>query len=285
MNAVWMLLACFLFATMGACAKQVAFQFNAGQSVLIRGLIPVLLIGTWMLWQRASLRTPHWKSHLYRSLAGGSAMLMYFGAITLLPLASAVTLNNTSALFMTAVISMRQRPPRHVLGGLALGLAGVVLLLQPAFSREQWLGGLLGLGSAMLACIAQLNLSQLGRAGEPEWRTVFILSVTMSLLAAPLAAVLPSNVSEAQGLHWALLAGVGLCGGFGQLALTKAFSCGRALVTASLAYMTVVFSSLYGVIFWHEHLSASSWLGIAAIITAGLITTGRLRPRRAPGRD
>lgn len=284
MNAVWMLLACFLFATMGACAKQIAFQFNAGQAVLIRGLMPVLLIGAWILWSRASLRTPHWKSHLYRSLAGGSAMLMYFAAINLLPLASAVTLNNTSALFMTAVISTRQRPPRHVLAGLALGLAGVVLVLQPAFSRDQWLGGLLGLGSAMLACVAQQNLSQLGRAGEPEWRTVFILSVTMSLLASPLAAILPSRSETAGNLEWLLLAGVGLCGGIGQLALTKAFSRGRALVTASLAYMTVVFSSLYGVIFWDEHLSLASWLGIIAIITAGLITTGRLRAPRSPGR-
>lgn len=277
MSSLWMLFACFMFATMGACVKLVSLNFNAGQTVLVRGLIPLMLIGGWMLWRGAGLRTQHWKSHLYRSVSGGGSMLMYFSAIMMMPLATAVTLNNASALFMAAVLSIRQRPPRHVLFGLVLGLGGVVLVLQPAFSREQWLGCLLGLGSAILGCFAQLNLSELGRVGEPPWRTVFILSAVMSLLSAPLALSLPAHTETAQAQQWWLLCGIGLCGGLGQLALTKAFSHGKTLVAASITYMTVVFSSLYGVMIWGEHLSVTSWLGIATIVGAGLITT---RPAR-----
>ena len=275
MNALWMLFACSMFATMGACVKLVAPFFNTGQTVLVRGLMPVVLIGGWMLWRGASLRTPHWKSHLARSASGGTAMLMYFGAIATLPLAAAVTLNNTSALLMAGVLSLRQRPPLHILLGLLLGLSGVVLLLRPAFSAEQWLGAVLGLGSAMLACVAQLNLRELGRAGEPEWRTVLILSLMMSALAAPVALALPSQAVSAGWREWGLLLAVGLCGGIGQLALTRAFSSGKALVTASLGYATVVFSSLFGVLIWGEHLSPGAWAGIAAIVVAGLITTRR----------
>ena len=275
MNALWMLFACFMFATMGACVKLVAPFFNTGQTVLVRGLMPVVLIGGWMLWRGASLRTPHWRSHLARSASGGAAMLMYFGAIAILPLAAAVTLNNTSALVMAGVLSLRQRPPAHILFGLLLGLGGVVLLLRPAFSAEQWLGAVLGLGSAMLACVAQLNLRELGRAGEPEWRTVLILSLMMSALAAPVALALPSHAASAGWREWGLLLAVGLCGGIGQLALTRAFRSGKALVTASLGYATVVFSSLFGVLMWGEHLSPGAWAGIAAIVVAGLITTRR----------
>lgn len=275
MNALWMLFACFMFASMGACVKLVAPFFNTGQTVLVRGLMPVVLIGGWMLWRGASLRTPHWRSHLARSASGGTAMLMYFGAIAILPLAAAVTLNNTSALVMAGVLSLRQRPPAHILFGLLLGLGGVVLLLQPAFSAEQWLGAVLGLGSAMLACVAQLNLRELGRAGEPEWRTVLILSLMMSALAAPVALALPSQAATAGWREWGLLLAVGLTGGIGQLALTRAFRSGKALVTASLGYATVVFSSLFGVLVWGEHLSPGAWAGIAAIVAAGLITTRR----------
>lgn len=277
MSSLWMLLACFMFATMGACVKLVAPLFNPGQTVLIRSLIPILLIGGWMLWSGNSLRTPHWKSHLYRSASGGTAMLMFFAAITMLPLATAVTLNNTSALFMAAALSIRQRPPRHVLLGLVIGMLGVALVLKPSFSAEQWLGAAFGLGSAMLACVAQLNLRDLGQAGEPEWRTVLILSIVMCALSSPLAVALPTHQEQATAFHWLLLAAVGLCGGIGQLALTRAFSTGRTLITASLTYMTVVFSSLYGMLLWGERLSASSWAGIGAIIVAGLITT---RPAR-----
>lgn len=271
MNALWMLFACFLFATMGACVKLAGGYFNVGQAVGIRGFLPVLGIGLWIVWQQQSLRTVHWKSHLYRSAAGSVAMLMYFAAITRLPLATAVTLNNCSALFLAAVISIRQPPPRLVAACILLGFAGVIMVLRPTFTADQWLGGLLGLGSAAFACIAQLNLRDLGRAGEPEWRTVFFLSSANTLLALPLAVTQPSSPSEASLSAWGFLLAVGICGGVGQLALTRAFSLGRAIVASSLGYSTVIFSSLYGALLWQEKIPPLSWLGMALIIVTSLV--------------
>ncbi|PLK47918.1 DMT family transporter [Uliginosibacterium sp. TH139] len=273
MHALWMLSACFLFATMGACVKLAGGHFNAGQTVGLRGLLPLLLIGAWVFWHRLSLASPHWKSHLYRSTAGSIAMLMYFAAIARLPLATAVTLNNCSALFVAAAVALRQPPPRAVSGALLLGFAGVVLVLRPTFTPEQWAGGLLGLGSAIFACIAQLNLRELGRAGEPEWRTVFFLSASNVVLAAPLAILQPSSPLEAGPIEWCFLLTVGLCGGLGQLALTRAFKLGRAIITASLGYTTVIFSSLYGALLWHEHIPPLSWLGMLLIIVTSLVIT------------
>ncbi|PAT00238.1 MAG: hypothetical protein BSR46_03900 [Candidatus Dactylopiibacterium carminicum] len=268
-----MLLSCFMFATMGACVKLVAPFFNAGQTVLTRGLIPVVLIGGWMLWQGASLRTPHWRSHLARSAAGATSMIMFFAAISLLPLAAAVTLNNTSALIMAGLFAFRQRPPAYLVFGLVLGLVGVAMLLQPSFSSSQWVGVLLGVCSAFLSSVALLNLRDLARAGEPEWRTVLILSMMMSTLSFPVSLSMPSNAAAAGLNEWSLLLAVGICGGVGQLSLTRAYRYGRTLVTASLGYATVVFSSLYGVFVWGEHLSPAAWAGIVAIVIAGLITT------------
>jgi drug/metabolite transporter (DMT)-like permease len=273
MNALWMLFACFLFATMGACVKLAGGHFNIGQTVGMRGLVPVLLIGAWVLWQRQSLYSGHWKSHLYRSIAGTLAMLMYFSAISRLPLATAVTLNNTSALFLTCILSLRQPPPRAVLGALALGFTGVVLVLRPTFAHDQWLGGLLGLCSAFLACIAQLNLRELGRAGEPEWRTVCIFSATNTLIALPLALLQNASPAQASATEWGFLLAVGFCGGLGQLALSRAFSLGSAIVTASIGYSTVIFSSLFGVLLWGDRIPVLSWAGMAMIIVASLIST------------
>lgn len=272
MNALWMLFACFLFASMGACVKLVAGHFNIGQTVLARGLLPVLLIGGWMLWRGYSARSVHWKSHLYRSLAGGTAMLMYFSAITLLPLATAITLNNTSPLCMAAILAFREPPPRRVIFALLLGLAGVIMVLQPAFTQDLWLGALLGLASALLGSIAHLNLRELGRAGEPEWRTVFIFSLITCLLSLPMAASLPTGQAS-KAPQWLLLLGVGFCGGLGQLCLTRAFRSGKAIITASMGYSTVVFSCLYSALVWGDKLSPLSWLGIATITLAGLIST------------
>ncbi|NSL56917.1 DMT family transporter [Uliginosibacterium aquaticum] len=273
MNALWMLLTCFLFATMGACVKSVGGHFNIGQIVGVRGLVPALILGLWVLWQQRSLYSAHWKSHLYRSTAGTLSMLLYFLAITHLPLATAVTLNNTSALFLAGILSFRQPPPRAVFGALALGFAGVILVLQPSFAQEQWVGAAYGLASAFLTCVAQLNLRELGRAGEPEWRTVCIFSLTTALLALPLALWLSSSAAQASELEWGYLIAVGLCGGLGQLTLSRAFGRGRAIVTASVGYSTVIFSSLYGALLWGDRISLLSTLGIAMIIVASLIST------------
>lgn len=273
MNALWMLLTCFLFATMGACVKFVGSHFNIGQVVGVRGLVPALILGAWVLWQQRTLYSVHWKSHLYRSTAGTLSMLLYFMAITRLPLATAVTLNNTSALFIAVVLSLRQPPPRAVLGALALGFAGVVLVLRPTIQDDQWLGAACGLASAFLTCIAQLNLRELGRAGEPEWRTVSIFSITTAVLALPLAVLQPSSISEAGNGEWGYLIAVGLCGGLGQLTLSRAFGRGRAIVTASVGYSTVIFSSLYGALLWGDRISPLSWLGMGMIIAGSLISS------------
>jgi drug/metabolite transporter (DMT)-like permease len=41
---------------------------------------------------------------------------------------------------------------------------------------------------------------------------------------------------------------------------------------ASLAYMTVILASLFGVLLWQEQLSDSEWLAIGLIILSGIIS-------------
>ncbi|WP_018605473.1 DMT family transporter [Uliginosibacterium gangwonense] len=272
MNLLWMPISSLLFASMGLCVKLSGSHFNLGQAVFARGFIPMLMIGAWILAHRFTLRTPFWRSHLYRSSAGTIGMLLYFTAISLLPLAAAVTLNNTSTLFMALFLSFRQRPPLLILFALAMGFVGVGMILQPAISAQQWLGGVLGLCSGFMSCIAQLNLRELGRAGEPEWRTVFIFSATNSVLSLPFAFLFPNQATEASVQQVLFLVCVGVLGGLGQLALSRAFGKGRVLVTAGLGYLTVVFSSLYGMFVLGDHLDAVSWLGMLVVIAACLTT-------------
>jgi drug/metabolite transporter (DMT)-like permease len=74
-----------------------------------------------------------------------------------------------------------------------------------------------------------------------------------------------------------LLIAIGASATFAQLAMTRAYHTGQTLVVGSLAYSTIVFSALFGVIFWKELLSPSSWLGIALIIASGMLSL-RLAP-------
>jgi drug/metabolite transporter (DMT)-like permease len=207
-------------------------------------------------------------------LAGFVSLVMYFYAISLIPLAAAVTLNYTSPLFLALLLVLWLKEPvrRGFHGVLAAGFVGVIFLLQPTFERDQWLGAVFGLGSGIISSVAYLNVRRLGELGEPEWRTVFYFSAMAALGGLPwMLASSPFHAIDLRG--WLLLLGVGGFGVLAQLCMTAAYKRGKTLVSASLAYSTVVFSSIFGMVLWGETLPWQAWVGVILIVASGLLAT------------
>jgi S-adenosylmethionine uptake transporter len=218
------------------------------------------------------LITAHWRWQISRGMVGFIALFAYFYAITLLPLATAVTLNYTSAIFLAiylALAGMRLRA--GILGALLVGLLGVALLLRPTLRADQLIGGLVGLGSGVLAGMAYFNVRELGARGEPEARTVFYFSLVSSVCGG---IWLLFSELHAVDLHSGLLLlGVASFATVAQLAMTRAYTRGKTLMSAALAYSTVIFSSLFGALFWGEALDAAAWFAIGLIILSGIAAT------------
>lgn len=276
-----MIAASLLFACMGVCVKLGADHFAAGELVFYRGFVATLILGAVIAWKRLPLATKHAGTHFWRGLAGFVSLVAYFYAITLIPLATAVTLNYTSPLFLALllVLWVREKPSVRLYLALTVGFIGVVMVLQPTIQRHQWWGGLLGLVSGIVSSIAYLNVRQLGEMGEPEWRTVFYFSLFSAVGGLPW--LLTSNPFHAIDMVDAsLLLGVGGFGTAAQLCMTAAYKRGRTLTSASLAYTTIVFSSLFGILLWQETLSAMAWAGIALIVVAGIGAMMVSAPRR-----
>lgn len=278
MQSLWMIAASALFACMGVCVKLGASLFSSAELVFYRGAIALLGLWGFVLLRRLPLATPHWRSHVWRGLTGSVSLILYFYSISVLPLATAVTLNYTSPLFLALILAVwageQVRASLYI--ALALGLAGVVLLLRPSFAAEQWLGGLAALASGLGAGMAYFNVRQLGRLGEPEWRTVFYFSLASTLIGLPWLAA-SQTVHALNGQGALLVLGVGGFGALAQLAMTRAYKRGSTLISASLAYSTVIFASLFGMLLWDEVLPWPSWLGIGLIVASGLTATAQLR--------
>ena len=273
MQSLWMIVASFCFACMGVCVKLASATFSAAEIVFYRAAISLAFMLLLIAVRRIPLATPHWRFQFTRSFCGFASLLCVFYAISLLPLATAMTLNYTSPLFLAFCLALlgktRLRPA--VLEALTLGFIGVVLLLRPSFHADQLTGGLLGLGSGILSALAYYNVRELGELGETEERTVFYFSLFSTLCSALWMALF-----EFHPIDWhsgLLLLGVGAFATIAQLAMTRAYKRGKTLVAASLAYTTVVFASLFGMFFWQETLSLHAWLAIVLIIASGLIST------------
>jgi len=281
-----MVLASLLFATMGVCVKLASAHYSTGEIVFYRGVTGALLMWAYSRWQGGTLRTTVPSMHFWRSLSGVTALCLWFYAIGNLPLATAMTLNYMSSVWMAlflvggAIMLGSQRVDGRLIAAILLGFAGVALILRPTIEQDQLWHGLIGLLSGMVSATAYLQVTALGRAGEPEYRIVFFFSC--GGIAAGALSMLWTGVTPHRSLPGpALLLAVGLLATVAQLLMTRAYGTGRTLVNASLQYLGIAFAFVYGVLLFDERITAMAVAGMALIVAAGL-GASLLRSRAAP---
>jgi S-adenosylmethionine uptake transporter len=272
MQSLWMLVASLLFACMGVCVKLAAATHSAVEITFYRSFISMLIMFELVRLRGVRLATPHWRWQISRGVVGFAALFAYFYAIILLPLATAVTLNYTSSIFLAIYLVLAgMRMSGGILGALLVGLLGVAMLLKPTLHADQLSAGLIGLGSGVLAGMAYFSVRELGARGEPETRTVFYFSLVSSVCAG--LWLLFGELHAVDLRSGLLLLGVASFATAAQLAMTRAYMRGKTLLSAALAYSTVIFSSLFGVLFWGEVLDAAAWFAIGLIVLSGIAAT------------
>jgi S-adenosylmethionine uptake transporter len=289
MQALWMLLASLFFATMGVCIKFASEHFNSFEIVCYRGMVGVVFLIGMTRVRGVSLRTRVPMMHVWRSVVGVTALTSWFYAIAALPLATAVTLNYMSSVWIAAfllggalLVQGRNAPVKQQ-GPLFLavlaGFGGVAMMLRPTLNEDQFVGAFVGLLSGVFSAFAYLQVAALSRAGEPESRTVFYFSI-----GAVLAGALGMVFVGTSAWHWpsALwLLPIGLLAVFGQLCMTRAYASGATLVVANLQYSGIVFAGIYSLTIFGDQLPLIGWLGMGLIIASG-ITATVLRARAVP---
>ena len=291
MQALWMLLGAAFFATMGVCVKYGSAHFNSAELVFYRGVVGCIFLVVIAQQQNISLRTQYLGMHVWRSIIGVTSLSAWFYAIAKLPLATAMTLNYMSSVWIAAFIvggSLIYWKPSEgqsawSQGPLALtvmaGFAGVVMVLRPTMAQDQIYAGLIGLMSGFCAAFAYMQVTALGRIGEPETRTVFYFAI--GTILAGLAGMAFMGISTWEWEHAVWLIPVGIFASLGQLCMTRAYSHGATLVVANLQYSGIVFAALYSLLLFGDDIPLIGWAGMALITLSGISAT-LLRARAAP---
>lgn len=298
-----MVLGALIFATMGVCVKIASQWFSSAELVFYRGLIGIVFL--WLLARNRGvpLKTRYPLMHAWRSLIGVASLGAWFYAIAHMPLATAMTLNYMSSVWIAAFLvggallawvpvpgrdGSVPRPPLQgplILTVLA-GFAGVVLMLKPSVGENQGFAGLMGLLSGLTAAFAYMQVVALSRLKEPEARTVFYFAVG-SAVAGGIGTVVTGFTPWAEWTwgHAAWLLPVGVLAALGQLCMTRAYASAKTesgtLLVANLQYSGIVFASFYSVVVFGDRIDALGWLGMALIVLSGIAATF-LRQRSLP---
>jgi drug/metabolite transporter (DMT)-like permease len=272
-----MVTASALFALMGVCVKWASAQYGAIEMVFYRGLVGAVVIVALSRARGVRLATAVPTMHFWRSLCGVASLMLWFTAIAGLPLATAVTLNYMSSVWMAlfliggSVLMGAARVDGRLVAAVLAGFAGVALVLRPSADQAALWHGLAGTLSGMLAALAYLQVTVLGRAGEPEERIVFYFSLGGIAVGAAGMAWQGASAHTPRGL--ALLLAIGVLATLGQVMMTRAYRIGRTLANATLHYLGIVFAFILGVLVFDDEVTAGALAGMLLIVAAGVAAT------------
>ena len=268
-----------LFALMGVCVKYASTQYGAGELVFYRSLVGFLLMGVVLRARGVSLRTPVPAMHFWRSASGVTALCMWFYAIGNLPLATAMTLNYMSsvwiALFLVGgavLLGSERGVDGRLVAAVLAGFAGVAMVLRPTIGQQQLWHGVVGLGSGLLAAVAYLQVTALGRVGESGARVVFYFSIGGLVAGAGVTAL----TGGPHGHTWqgaALLLAIGVLATLGQWMMTRAYATGATLGIAALQYLGIAYSFGFGVWLFDDPVTPLALIGMLLIVAAGVAAT------------
>ena len=283
-----MVLGAFLFATMAVGIKFASSSFGTMELVFYRGIVSIIFMAVVLRASGTPLRTPVPMMHLWRSTVGVLSLSAWFYAIAHLPLATAMTLNYMGGVWVAAFIVggalLYGQPQRQgpLMGTVLLGFAGVVMTLRPTLDQNQLFAGVIGLLSGMGAALAYLQVTALGKVGEPVVRTVFYFSIGTAIVGA--VGSLVTGFTPWSEVSWTAAAWVipiGVLASLGQWCMTRAYSHGSTLVVASMQYTGIVFAAIYSLALFGEYIAPIGWAGIAVIVASGILAT-ILRSRTLP---
>jgi len=282
-----MVLGSLFFAIMAVCVKVASAWFSNAELLFYRGLLGMLFMWLLARKQGVTLATKYPGMHAWRSLVGVISLGAWFYALAWLPLATAMTLNYMSSVWVAAflvggaLVSSRSATPRQgplVLSVLA-GFVGVIMMLRPTIEQHQVFAGLLGLMSGLTAAFAYMQVTALGRLGEPESRTVFYFAAGSAVAGA--IGMAATGFSPWDWRHALWLLPIGILASLGQLCMTRAYSQGATLVVASLQYFGIVFGAIFSVTLFGDSIPLSGWLGMTLIVASGIAATVLRAPRIA----
>jgi len=288
MQALWMVLASFWFALMAVGIKYASHSFGTFELVFYRGVVSVIFMAIVVRARGSSLRTPVPLMHVWRSAIGVLSLGCWFYAIAHLPLATAMTLNYMSGVWVAAfvvggaLLYGQQQPQGALIGTVLMGFIGVVMTLRPTMDQNQLFAGVIGLLSGMGSALAYMQVTALGRVGEPEERTVFYFSVGSAVVG--ITGMLFTNFTPWNTVRWqdaAWLIPIGILASLGQWCMTRAYRKGATLVVASMQYAGIVFAVAFSLVLFGDHIEPLGWAGIAVIVTSGVLAT-ILRSRALP---
>ena len=269
-GATIMLVAVGAFALMDASLKTLSPHYSPMQVTTLRALsaLPIVLVWVAVKGGFVQLLRVRFGLHLFRAVLGIASLATFTYGLRHLPLSEAYSIFFVAPLLITifAALWLGERIGRARWIAIAVGFAGMLVVLRPTGRGTLTLAGLAILTTALTYALSAITVRVLGRTDSTQ-SMVFWLMVMVAVGAGALA--LP-GWRPIQPAHWPAIGAMAVTGSLGQWALTEAFRRGQASFIAPLEYTALVWGVMLDWALWRTLPGLPTFGGAAIIIASGV---------------
>ncbi|MGE3953982.1 MAG: DMT family transporter [Parachlamydiales bacterium] len=276
------LLAAWVYATIGLAAKSISGIVSPEVMIWYRATIGFLAFLPLFFYDVHQYGIDHFQPVkprllLLRSVTSLLAGYLLFVALKTLPLTNAIVLSYTRPLWIPILVwlFLGKRLERIIWISLAIGFAGVILVLKPGAARLEW-GSLVALASGFVGGIASLAIRRLNRVTSANNITFHYFWTSLLFTSIPL--IWLWKTPDLNSLLW--LIGIGLLAILYQMFLVRAYRYTRASIVGSVLYSMLLFSLLYEWLFFQKTPDLLAWLGILLIVGSAIMAVTLSRQKK-----
>jgi len=254
------------FATMHGSVRLLSQDLDAMEIAFFRAFFGFVFFAPILLRTRLSvLRTARFPLHMVRGVFNGASLLLWFTALSLLPLGDATALSLTGPLFVGLgamfILGETVRGPRWL--ALGVGFAGALVIVRPGFQEINF-GTILVLVSMLFITCSKLIAKSLSRTDQPA-TIVAYLSLTM-MVPSGIAIIFVWQMPTPEQLLF--MAVIGFLGSAGHMLLTTAYKIADISAVEPVVFARLIWAAIVGWFMFAEFPGIWVWVGGALIVAA-----------------
>ena len=280
----WMLLSGIMFIGVTGIVRYLGDEMHPIQAAFIRYafgivlVVPVILrVGLY------GLLSTRIRLHASRGLVHGIGVMLWFYAMSRLPIAEVTALGFTTPIFTTAgaMLILGERVKNYRVAGILVGFIGALIVLRPGLRIIDFGAVAMLIAAPLFAC--SLLMAKVATKTESSSVIVALLSIFCTLTLLPLALVYWRTPTTEE---WSLLFLTAIFATLGHYFLTRAFQSAELSALQPFSFLQLVWATLLGLVVFSEQPDLWLWLGAGVIVfSATWIGRQEVRSSRGPPGD
>jgi drug/metabolite transporter (DMT)-like permease len=216
------------------------------------------------------LKTKVLPMHLLRGGTGISGFLLFIGAAQATSLMNANVLLNTTPIFipLLAMAFLHNRINRQLWLAIAMGFAGMVIIVKPSATIFTDPGNLLGLLAGFVTAIEFLAVKKLDESDSPLTQMFYFLLIGTVICSFLVAGKFQAITAS----HMLIMLATGICLVLFQFLLIKAYMYAKPHEIGAFQYSSVVFAAILGWVVFKESLDAATIAGTTLVCIGGYLS-------------